>query len=40
MKLSLFIYIECISPDELQDKLYHEMRELCEMADKANMHAT
>ncbi|OQP30528.1 LLM class flavin-dependent oxidoreductase [Pantoea latae] len=39
MKLSLFIHMERISPDEPQDKLYHEMMELCEMADNANMHA-
>lgn len=39
MKLSLFIHMERISPDEPQDKLYQEMMALCEMADRANMHA-
>ena len=39
MKLSLFIHMERISPDEPQDKLYQEMMALCEMADQANMHA-
>ena len=33
MKLSLFIHMERISPDEPQDKLYQEMMALCEMAD-------
>ncbi|ELJ4825998.1 LLM class flavin-dependent oxidoreductase [Salmonella enterica] len=39
MKLSLFIHMERISPDEPQDKLYNEMMTLCEMADEAGMHA-
>lgn len=39
MKLSLFIHMERISPDEPQDKLYNEMMALCEMADEAGMHA-
>ena len=39
MKLSLFIHMERISPDEPQDKLYNEMVTLCEMADEAGMHA-
>jgi alkanesulfonate monooxygenase SsuD/methylene tetrahydromethanopterin reductase-like flavin-dependent oxidoreductase (luciferase family) len=39
MKFSLFIHLERISADEEQKKLYDEFLELCDIADKAGMHA-
>ncbi|MBS0969293.1 LLM class flavin-dependent oxidoreductase [Chimaeribacter arupi] len=39
MKLSLFVHMERISPDEPQETLYNEMMTLCEIADRGGMHA-
>ncbi|HAT2892562.1 TPA: LLM class flavin-dependent oxidoreductase, partial [Serratia marcescens] len=39
MKLSLFVHMERTLPDEPQEKLYQEMIELCEIADRGGMHA-
>jgi alkanesulfonate monooxygenase SsuD/methylene tetrahydromethanopterin reductase-like flavin-dependent oxidoreductase (luciferase family) len=39
MKFSLFVHMERISPDEPEQKLYHDMLELCRMADEGGMHA-
>lgn len=39
MKLSLFLHMERVSADDAQDKLYDEMMELCEIADKGGLHA-
>lgn len=39
MKLSLFVHMERTLPEESQEKLYQEMIELCEIADRGGMHA-
>lgn len=39
MKFSLFIHMERVSADVPQKRLYDEMIELCEMADRGGMHA-
>jgi alkanesulfonate monooxygenase SsuD/methylene tetrahydromethanopterin reductase-like flavin-dependent oxidoreductase (luciferase family) len=39
MKFSLFIHMERVSADEPQRRLYDEMIQLCEMADRGGMHA-
>lgn len=39
MKFSLFIHMERVSANEPQQRLYDEMIELCEIADRGGMHA-
>ena len=39
MKFSLFVHMERVSADEPQQRLYHEMIELCEIADQNGMQA-
>ncbi|EFE94524.1 LLM class flavin-dependent oxidoreductase [Serratia odorifera] len=39
MKLSLFVHMERTLPEESQQKLYEEMLQLCEIADRGGMHA-
>lgn len=39
MKLSLFLHMERVSPDDAQETLYEEMMQLCEIADKGGLHA-
>ena len=39
MKFSLFIHMERVNADEPQQRLYEEMIELCQIADKGGMHA-
>lgn len=39
MKFSLFVHMERVSPDEPQRRLYEEMLELCDIADRGGMHA-
>ena len=39
MKFSLFVRMERVSADEPQQRLYHEMIELCEIADQNGMQA-
>lgn len=39
MKLSLFVHMERLSSDQSQESLYREFVELCEIADRAGMHA-
>lgn len=39
MKLSLFLHMERVSPDDAQETLYDEMMQLCEIADKGGLHA-
>ena len=39
MKFSLFVHMERVSPSDAEPALYHEMLELCRMADEAGMCA-
>jgi len=39
MKLSLFVHMERVTPQEPERQLYEEMLELCRIADEGGMHA-
>ena len=39
MKFSLFVHMERINPQQSHKELYHEMVDLCEMADNGGFHA-
>lgn len=39
MKFSLFVHMERVKADEPQERLYHEMLELCRIADEGGFHA-